>query len=245
MKTLALDLPWGRLTGLDAEGAGTPVLFLHGTGCDAADWAGVVRRLPSGLRAVCVDFRGHGGSDAPAEPFTLADLASDVLALLAHLHIEAALLVGHSLGGMVAMAAAARSPQVAGLILLEGWTSLGVVGHAFEAGPHFYGGLPPPAIAEIKAKRAIMQARFPPAVWTPFWNSVEAYDAWPYLAGARIPILEVYGDAYLRQGTREVLRIPDNPAIVLHWIKGAGHYLPHERPEEVAALVRDFGRCAR
>lgn len=233
-------LAWGRAAWREYEGAGTPLIFLHGTGCELTDWAAIVRCLPPGRQALCVDFRGHGASDAPAEPFTLDDLADDVRRLLAERHAEASILVGHSLGGMVAMAVAARAPQLRGLILLEGWTSLSVVGRAFDAATHMYGGLPASEIAAIHRKSVAMRARMPPAVWKCFWDSVEAFDGWPFLTETRLPVLEIYGDAGRRDGTREALRIPQSPAIALEWVAGAGHYLPRECPAAMAALITAF-----
>lgn len=229
---------WGDAFYADSGGDGSPLLFLHGTGCDSRDWDRVVARLP-GVRAVRMDFRGHGRSDVPPGPFTLDDLAEDSLALIDRLDQTDVLLVGHSLGGMVAMAAASRSRRVGGLVLLEGWTRLKGM-NAFGPG-RFYGGLNRRRIEAIRRKDAKTRARFDPAAWAHFWQSVEAFDASDFLASARIPILEVYGARGRIDSTRARLMIPDNPRIRLEWISDAGHYLPHERPDEVARLCL----CAR
>ncbi len=233
-----LSLPWGRLAYSDSGGQATPLIFLHGTGCDSADWRGVLAALPPGSRQICLDFRGHGASSVPAAPFTLGNLAEDVLALAGHLRLARCLLVGHSLGGMVALQAArqvaARSAQVAGLILLEGWTSLSAA-QAFE-GERFYGRLDPFAIARIRAKWERTVDSFPPAVWQVFWHTVETFDAWDTLQSARIPIWEVYGGLGRAEQTQTRLQVPANPCICWRWLAGAGHYLPHERPGEVAEI---------
>jgi len=121
-----LETEWGRTAYFESGGAGFPILFLHGTGCDSSDWAGVLESLPQHLRLVCMDFRGHGDSSDSSEPFTLQDLAQDALLLADHLGLSEFLVAGHSLGGMVGIEAATRATAVAGLVLLEGWTSLAV-----------------------------------------------------------------------------------------------------------------------
>jgi 3-oxoadipate enol-lactonase len=233
MSANRLRLNWGNAFYADSGGDGSPLLFLHGTGCDSRDWDRVVAKLP-GARAVRMDFRGHGRSDVSSARFTLDDLAEDSLALIDRLDLTDVLLVGHSLGGMVAMAAASRSDRVGGLVLLEGWTRLRGV-NAFGPG-RFYGGLDRRRIEAIRRKDAKTRARFDPAAWAHFWESVEAFDASEFLASARIPVLEVYGARGRIGSTRARLMIPDNPRIRLEWIPDSGHYLPHERPDDVARL---------
>ena len=157
-----------------------------------------------------------------------------VAALLRHCGVREAILVGHSLGGMVAMDVAARSHWVKGLLLLEGWTSLAAAG-AF-AGERFYGQLDAAAIIQIKANAKSTRERFAPAIWEAFWDSVKAFDAASYLRAASIPIMEVYGALGCYEATKSQLLVPPNPCISWHWVEGAGHYLPHERPGEVAKL---------
>ena len=149
MTTIATD--WGEMAYLDSGDSGCPLLFLHGTGCDASDWMPVIERLPSAQRCIAPDFRGHGQSAVPTQPFTLADLAGDVLCLADFLGIQELVIVGHSLGGMVAMEVAQCSSCVIGLVLLEGWTSLSSAGSAFDTG-RFYGSLSQIEIAQISAE---------------------------------------------------------------------------------------------
>jgi pimeloyl-ACP methyl ester carboxylesterase len=119
-KTAALAMGWGRLAFSDTENAGCPTVFLHGTGCDRADWQETFDGLSDKVRIIAPEFRGHGLSEVPRERFTLEDLVDDVLALVQALDLERPLFVGHSLGGMVAMALARKTENVAGLVLLEG-----------------------------------------------------------------------------------------------------------------------------
>lgn len=98
------------LVGGPADG---PAIVLSGSlGSDMRMWEPQVAALTeSGYRVVRYDHRGHGGSPVPPGPYSLADLGSDVLALLDRLHIRRAHFVGLSLGGMVGMWAGQHAPD--------------------------------------------------------------------------------------------------------------------------------------
>lgn len=235
----AISMCWGEMSYSDSDNAGQPLLFLHGTGCDSSDWVRVIEGLPRNWRCIALDFRGHGQSSVPMQHFTLADLADDVLHLTDDLGLEKFVIVGHSLGGMVAMEVAQHSSSVAGLVLLEGWTSLASAGSAFDPG-RFYGSLSQTAIAQIQQKSEETRNRFKSEVWDKFWESVKEFDGYAYLAQARIPIYEVFGGMGRNDTTAQELRIPPNPNIQWIWIPNAGHYLPHECPAEISKVIGKF-----
>ncbi len=237
--TTTLTLQWGETAFADSNGSGTPLFFLHGTGCDSADWTSVTERLPQNQRYITLDFRGHGQSSTPTDPFTIENIANDVLKLVDSLSIPKLVLIGHSLGGMVAMEAAKRSSCVVGLILLEGWTSLSNVRHAFDRG-RFYGALSQTDIDQIQQKSQKTRPRFEQNVWERFWTSVRAFDAYTYLEQAQIPIYEVFGEMGRNDSTDRLLRIPPNPNIQWKWVPNAGHYLPHECPAQIAKICCNF-----
>jgi 3-oxoadipate enol-lactonase len=107
----------------DVAGDGPTVVLLHSSACDRRMWDSQLRMLiDAGHRVVRCDFRGHGQSPAPTEPFNAAD---DVRALLDSLGIGEAAIVGASYGGRVAQEIAARWPdRVSVLILLCAATRL-------------------------------------------------------------------------------------------------------------------------
>jgi pimeloyl-ACP methyl ester carboxylesterase len=111
-----------RLTFSDT-GAGLPVVFLHPTPLDHDFWRAMTAEL-AGVRAIAPDLRGHGGSelgsrlpvggfervpDAPVLP--MAQLATDVLALLDHLNLKSAVFAGCSIGGYVLLEMWRRAPE--------------------------------------------------------------------------------------------------------------------------------------
>ena len=232
---VTIPMYWGEMVYFDSDNAGQPFLFLHGTGCDSSDWTAVIKGLPRNLRCIALDFRGHGQSAVPTQPLTLSDLAKDVLYLIDYLCLQGLVIVGHSLGGMVAMEVARRSPCIGGLVLLEGWTNLSSAGSAFDPG-RFYGSLPQTKITQIQRKSEETRSRFKPEVWNNFWESVKNFDGYAYLEQARIPIYETFGSMGRNDLTEQMLRIPPNPNIQWIWVPNAGHYLPHERPTEVAQI---------
>lgn len=230
-----LNTYWGEMAYSISEGNESHLLFLHGTGCDSLDWNLVIEKLPDNQAYITIDFRGHGQSSVPTKPFTLEDLANDVLLLINSIGIQNLILAGHSLGGMVAISVANRCPLIVGLVLLEGWTCLSSAGSAFDDG-RFYGSLSDIKISEIQQKAIETRSRYKPDVWTSFWSSVIEYDGYNYLENASIPILEVFGEMGKNEHTEQKLRIPPNENIEIIWISNAGHYLPHECPAKVAEI---------
>src|SRR5262245_45243875 len=87
------------------------LVCLHGLADSLGIWDRVAAPLATRGRVVLVDQRGHGGSDAPPGPYRREDLAADVRAVCDRLGIARAVLVGHSMGGVVAMTAALVCPE--------------------------------------------------------------------------------------------------------------------------------------
>jgi 3-oxoadipate enol-lactonase len=89
-----------------------PVVVLSNSlGSTLAMWDAQAPRLAERFRVVRYDTRGHGRSPVPQGPYSIDDLADDLLGLLDRLEVDRAHLVGLSLGGMTAMRLAARNPE--------------------------------------------------------------------------------------------------------------------------------------
>ena len=96
------------------------LVFLNSLGSDLRIWQEVAPSFAERLRVILYDKRGHGLSDAPPEPYAIDDHADDLLALLEHLQVKRAVLVGLSIGGMIAQRIAVREPErVAALVLCD------------------------------------------------------------------------------------------------------------------------------
>ncbi len=90
---------------------GLPVVLIHGFGLNRSIWVDMVKTQMQGFRVILPDVRGHGESDAPEGVYPMSLLADDVAGLLDHLEIEKAVVCGHSMGGYIALAFAARYPE--------------------------------------------------------------------------------------------------------------------------------------
>ena len=103
--------PAGALYVDDGGSAGSsgrlPVLFVHSFAGSTAHWLRQLAHLRLTRRAVALDLRGHGQSEAPADgDFSISSLADDVFSVADALGMERFVRVGHSLGGTVASACA-------------------------------------------------------------------------------------------------------------------------------------------
>jgi 3-oxoadipate enol-lactonase len=90
---------------------GPALVFINSLGSDLRIWQDVVPAFLDRYRVVLYDKRGHGLSDAPPAPYTMDEHTDDLLALLDHLKVESAALVGLSVGGIIAQRAAIRVPD--------------------------------------------------------------------------------------------------------------------------------------
>lgn len=96
---------------VDGDHSAPPVVLIGSIGSTRHIWRKVIPLLSQKLRVISFDARGHGESGAPAGPYSAADLADDVVALLDHLGIEMAHVVGLSIGGQTALQLALAHPE--------------------------------------------------------------------------------------------------------------------------------------
>jgi pimeloyl-ACP methyl ester carboxylesterase len=105
----------------DVRGQGkVAVVLLHCWACDRAFWKEQVEPLARNHRVVTLDLGGHGESGADRAPFTVAGLGGAVEAVVRALKLDRVVLVGHSMGGPVALDAARRMPgRVVGVVAVD------------------------------------------------------------------------------------------------------------------------------
>jgi pimeloyl-ACP methyl ester carboxylesterase len=249
----------------DDSGSGPPVLLLHSGVTDRRMWDPIVPALSHSFRVIRPDLRGFGDSAQPGEEYADAD---DLDALLDHLGVDSAAVVGSSYGGRVAMELATAHPgRVSSLVLLcpayRGLDPSGADAAALEAfgdeeGRLLEAGdvdaavalnvqtwLGPEAGAEVRERVAQMQRRA-------FEVQLAADEQDPPPSMRRIEVdptaltvdtLVVSGEhdlGHFRTVARHLAeRIPGAEWVELDW---AGHLPSLERPDVVLALLLDVLR---
>jgi pimeloyl-ACP methyl ester carboxylesterase len=113
--------PAGSLRVDDGGSGELAVLFVHAFGGNTTHWSAQLEHLRQKRRAVALDLRGHGLSEAPADgDYRMESLTGDIDAVVNMIGLHRFVLVGHSMGGSVVIAYAGLHPErVAGLVLVD------------------------------------------------------------------------------------------------------------------------------
>ena len=102
----------GVLISFDDVGSGHPFVFIHGWAATRRFWHFQIERLSEQYRTVALDLRGHGDSQKQRDlEFSVERMAEDVRELIEHLQLDGFILVGHSLGGLLAKTYAGKQDE--------------------------------------------------------------------------------------------------------------------------------------
>ncbi|PRC43364.1 hypothetical protein C6A85_000000105745, partial [Mycobacterium sp. ITM-2017-0098] len=101
-------------------GSGPAILLIHGIGDNSTTWGSVHTQLAQRFTVIAPDLLGHGKSDKPRADYSVAAYANGMRDLLSVLNIDSVTVVGHSLGGGVAMQFAYQFPQLVDRLILVG-----------------------------------------------------------------------------------------------------------------------------
>lgn len=237
------------------------VVLVHGLGYARWGWEPVTASLAERYRLVLLDNRGIGESDAPPGPYTTAELAGDVAAVLDDAGVDRAVLVATSLGGMIAQELAIGHPDRLDALVLVCTTPGGDLAFPFpEQTQRLLAELPdldPREGLERAVRNALsddapdelvdrimahrLAAPPDPVGWQAQAAAAGAHDAGERLHLVTVPTLVVHG-------TEDVVVDPRNadvlaehlPAAAVVRIAGAGHLLFWERPAEFLGHLEDF-----
>jgi pimeloyl-ACP methyl ester carboxylesterase len=184
----------------EVHGNGDPVVLLHGSFMTITNnWTGWIDALSKTRRVIAVELQGHGRTADIKRDFSYQALADDVAALLDHLKIPRADLIGYSMGGGVAMQCAIRHPEkvrkvvsISAVFRHDGW-----VKEALDAFPQLTADALQGSPIETEYKRLSPT----PDEFTRFVTRVIAMDLKPYdfgadqLKAATAPMFFIHGDA--------------------------------------------------
>ncbi|HZA91094.1 MAG TPA: alpha/beta hydrolase [Gemmatimonadales bacterium] len=113
--------PAGALSVDDGGRGGLPVVLVHSLAGNSTQWTAQLQHLRISRRAVALDLRGHGKSEAPRNgDYSIAGMAGDIGSVVDSLGLDRFVLVGHSMGGGAALVYSGAHPErVAGLLLVD------------------------------------------------------------------------------------------------------------------------------
>ncbi len=111
--------PDGVTLRFDEAGAGEPaIVFVHGWTCSRDNWRYQVPHFSRNHRVVALDQRGHGESDKPDQDYTIAGFVDDLAWFIRDRDLDRPVIVGHSMGGAIAMNLARKHPRIARAIVI-------------------------------------------------------------------------------------------------------------------------------
>lgn len=228
-----------------------PLALVHGAGGSRLQWPAALRRL-EGWTVYSLDLPGHGRSSGPGEK-TIEGYVGRVLGWAEALRLGPAVLVGHSMGGAIAMLLALTAPErVAGLILigsggrlrvnpliLEGTTSPDGLREAVDLVVAWAFGRQAGSRVVSQSLREMMKT--PAPVLHGDFQACDRFDVMDRLCRITAPTLVVCGredrltpEKYSRALAERI------PRACLELVEGAGHMVMLERPAEMAKAVRSF-----
>jgi pimeloyl-ACP methyl ester carboxylesterase len=232
----SIPLAWGKLSYTES-GGGRPIILLHELGRDRRDWQPLLPWL-EGRRLICLDLRGHGGSDIPKKSFGMKALASDVIALGEDLWLGQFDLVGHGLGGLAAAAAVEKNPaQVGKIALLDAFLS---PQFATALSGDQYEDLSREESDSLKEMRHKYLVRWAASIREDLQIHQQRFDGAGALEKISHKILALYGDRNRPRPDRSALGIPYNLNIKLDWLPGTGHHFPLTNPNQTGKVLREF-----
>jgi len=238
---------------------GIPLLLLHGYTDSWRSYRPLLAELPYSIRVIAVTQRGHGDSSKPASAYGISDFAADVPVILDRLGIERAVLLGHSMGSLVAQRFAIDHPdRTLGLVLIGAFRA--VAGNAgaealWQAGvaaatdpldPAFVRAFQastladavPPAFFETVVAESL---KVPARVWRAALRAMLDEDFSGELCRIAAPTLLLWGDqdGFSGREEQEALRAAIKGAALLV-DPGAGHSPHWEHPTRSAAAIAAF-----
>jgi len=243
---------------LEGSGEGIPLVFINALGTDLRIWDGVVAHLTNHHSVLRFDKRGHGLSDCPPAPYSMHDFSADLLGLLDQLEISQAIVIGISVGGMVALDFTASWPErVHSMVLCDTAPVIGTADLWNDRVDRLRAqGMESMAEAILARWFAPTFKEKSPAAYQGYYNMLTRMPLEGYIGTCEAlrdtDLTEAAKDIKARTlilcGTEDVSTPPDvvrglvelMPNAEFHEIPGAGHSTCIEQPDLVAEQIERF-----
>jgi pimeloyl-ACP methyl ester carboxylesterase len=260
--------PGPLLAGLAYEerGSGEPILLIHGHPFDRRMWGPQLEGLSCEARVIAPDLPGYGLSPPRGETMTMRALADSVVGLLDTLGIARTLVIGLSMGGLIAMEIALSRPgRVSGLVLAATTAASvtpeeaasrratateierdGMLPVALEMAGRLFGARARRDPAVLSAVFEMMVSAPPAGAAAALRGRAERPDYATLLPSLDLPVLVLVGDAdtySTREVTAELVGVLPSPQVLK--LEGVGHLPNLEEPETFNAAVSAFATAAR
>jgi pimeloyl-ACP methyl ester carboxylesterase len=243
------------------HGSGSPLVLLHGYPLNNSIWREQVNRLSDQFRVITPDLRGHGRSPSTDDVYDMELLAGDVLALLDALDLRQATVMGHSMGGYVALALARMADnrlKALGLIasqaaadteearqnrykLAERVVTQGSAAVAETMLPKLFAPGEHEDDTLIESMNTVMLNTRPQTLINSLKGMAVRPDSTPLLGTFDLPVLVVAGDqdAIIPLAKAEQMASALKNG-TLATIENAGHMLMLEQPQATSMAIRNF-----
>ncbi|WP_172298383.1 alpha/beta fold hydrolase [Pseudoruegeria sp. HB172150] len=242
-------------------GEGPAVLFLHGIGGEAEAYAHLLGEF-SGYRGVAWNMPGYGESERGAWPPSFASLSLSLAGFVGAMGEERVHLVGHSVGGMLALEHAVRRPeQVASLTLIGTAPAFGGKDDSFKraflevmlapletgGGMVGLGEMTAPGMCAETADPAVVAevakaiSRVPEDSWRGILDCLVTFDRRGDLEGLDLPVCVISGSEDRNAPARTMERMAGKiPRAEYHALEGVGHMIAQEAPAQVTEILQAF-----
>lgn len=238
------------------RGSGPAIVMIASLGRSAEDFDDLATRLAAdGFRVLCPEPRGIGRSVGVLADPTLHDFAADAAAVIEHVGVAPAVVLGHAYGNTVARTLAADRPDLVRGVILVAASGRAPFSEEIKQAIANSSDL---SIPDAERVRYLARGYFAPghdaSVWLPGWYPAAQAVQWQafrktklddYIAaGGKVPILDIQGDHDViipREHSQDLHReLGDRVTVVV--VRDAGHAMLPEQPEAVAAAIASWMR---
>ena len=272
MEAKYIEVKGARMSYL-AAGAGSPIVLVHGLGGSATNWSELAPLLARTHRVIAPDLPGHGGSEPLVAVAGLQSFADSVYAVMEHEGAVPAPVVGHSLGGLVAVRLALRRPEAVSALVLAGsaglsigarWardllTAFTIVRPGRLAGRYrtlvarspalrrlvfgFVSVADPVGLTDL-AVEGFLAGQVLHTDTASAWRALRDDDPRAELERLRVPTLVLWGAEDAQLPLDDAFEYARRLRAPLRTIAGCGHLLIGERPDACAHAINDFLRTS-